>query len=493
MKPERKNSTAAVNISRRRLTLAASASLATPAGLTAQEATRSNILFICVDDMDYGLFQHMAQVQRLVGTPGMECANHFISLTLCCPSRATMLRGQFGHNTDIVANGGKFGGFNKFFQDGLESSTIATWLQRSGYRTGLVGKYLNDYPSEASGKTHVPPGWNTWFVPNGGDEYGQYNYDVNDDGRTVHFGSRPQDHFNDVMLQRAQAFLRDAASDPPGRPFFLYVAPFLPHEPFTAPPRYLSLFPDVKAPRPPSFNEADVSDKPVWVQRLPRLDADAIRAIDVMYRKRRQCTQALDDMVAALVSTLRSTGQLANTIVVFTSDNGFFHGEHRIPDDKRRAFEEAIRAPLVMRGPGIPAGRVVRELTANADFAPTFAAIAGVATPTFVDGRSLVPLFSGGPPSRWRQSLLLESQPPEINGPRLSYSGLRTAQRQSFVLYNSGEGEFYDLRLDPYQLQNRYDSMRVALKGALAEQVQALKNARGAALRRAEEVPAGTR
>ncbi len=381
MKPERKNSMAPVNISRRRLTLAASASLATPAGLTAQEATRGNILFICVDDMDYGLFQHMAQVRRLVGAPGMECENHFISLTLCCPSRATMLRGQFGHNTDIVANGGKFGGFNKFFQDGLESSTIATWLQRSGYRTGLVGKYLNDYPSEASGKTYVPPGWDTWFVPNGGDEYGQYNYDVNDDGRTVHFGSRPQDHFNDVMLQRAQAFIRDAAGDPPGRPFFLYVAPFLPHTPFTAPPRYLSLLPDVKAPRPPSFNEADVSDKPVWVQRLPRLDAEAIRAIDLMYRKRRQCTQALDDMVAALVSTLRSTGQLANTTVVFTSDNGFFHGEHRIPDDKRRAFEEAIRAPLLMRGPGIPAGRVVRELTANVDFAPTFAAIAGVATP----------------------------------------------------------------------------------------------------------------
>jgi arylsulfatase A-like enzyme len=234
-----------------------------------------------------------------------------------------------------------------------------------------------------------------------------------------------------------------------------------------------------------------VSDKPGWVRRLPRLDADAIRAVDLMYRKRRQCTQALDDMVAALVAALRATGQQGNTTVIYSSDNGFFHGEHRIPDDKRRAYEEAIRAPLVMRGPGIPAGRMVRELTANVDVAPTYAALAGVAPPSFVDGRSLLPLFSGAPPARWRQSLLLESQPPEVNSIYLSYSGLRTAQRQSFVLYNSGEAEYYDLRLDPYQLQNRYDSMRVALKGALAQQVRALKDARGAALRRAEEVPAG--
>jgi arylsulfatase A-like enzyme len=229
------------------------------------------------------------------------------------------------------------------------------------------------------------------------------------------------------------------------------------------------------------------------VRRLPRLDAEAIRGIDLIYRKRRQCTQALDDLVAALVATLRNTGQLANTTVLYSSDNGFFQGEHRIPEDKRRAYEEAIRAPLVMRGPGIPAGRVVRELTANVDFAPTFADLADAAPPGFVDGRSLVPLFSGAPPARWRQSLLLESQPPEVNSIYLAYAGLRTAQRQSFVLYDSGEAEYYDLRLDPYQLQNRYDTMRVALKGALAAQVRALQDARGDALRRAEEVPAGAR
>jgi arylsulfatase A-like enzyme len=136
---------------------------------------------------------------------------------------------------------------------------------------------------------------------------------------------------------------------------------------------------------------------------------------------------------------------------------------------------------------------VVRELTANVDFAPTFAALAGVAPPGFVDGRSLVPLFSGAPPARWRQSLLLESQPPEVNSIYLAYAGLRTAQRQSFVLYDSGEAEYYDLRQDPYQLQNRYDTLRVALKGALAGQLRALRDARGDALRRAEEEPAGTR
>jgi arylsulfatase A-like enzyme len=386
MKPARKSVQVPVNISRRRLTLAMSASLAIPARAALPGGTRSNILFIVVDDMDYGMFQHMPKLRRLVTQAGMEFRNHFITLTLCCPSRATILRGQFGHNTGILDNLAPYGGFGKFFLEGQESSTLATWLQAAGYRTAMMGKYLNNYPSEESGPNYIPPGWSTWFVANGGSYYSQYWYSINDNGTTRNYGGAPEDHFQNVLLRRAQQFLRSTASDPPDKPFFLFLAPFLPHKPYRAPVQYEDLFPGIQAPRTPSFNEADVSDKPAWVQRLPQLDATAIRAIDTIYRKRRQCTQALDDMVERLIGTLRTTGQLSNTYVFFTSDNGFFHGQHRIPDDKRRAYEEAIRAPLVVRGPGIPAGRVVYRLTGNVDFAPTFAALAGVTPPSFGTG-----------------------------------------------------------------------------------------------------------
>jgi arylsulfatase A-like enzyme len=481
-----------VNLARRRLALALpAAGLASAARAAPPGGSRANILFIVADDLDYGLFSLMPKVRRLVTQPGMEFRNHLVSLTLCCPSRATMLRGQFGHNHGNLDNNGDYGGFAKFFRDGLEASTFATWLQAAGYRTGMLGKYLNNYPSVESGPTYIPPGWDTWWVGQGGNYYGQYWYTVNDNGTTRSYGGAPQDHFQNVLLGRAQQFIRDAAADPPGRPFFLYVAPVLPHKPYRVQPRYTTLFPDARAPRKPNFNEADVSDKPGWVQRLPLLDAAAVREVDTIYRKRRQCVASVDDMVEALVNTLRDTGQLANTLVIFTSDNGYFHGEHRIPDDKRRAYEEAIRAPLVMRGPGIPAGRVVRQLTGNVDFAPTFAALAGAPTPAFVDGRSLLPLFSGTPPARWRQAYLLEGMPPPVVGTDIAYAGLRTATRQSFVIYDDGEGEYYDLGADPWQLQNRYATMPVDLKGRLTAQLDALKTAKGAALRRLEEGSGG--
>ncbi|NML18745.1 sulfatase family protein [Azohydromonas caseinilytica] len=476
-----------VNIRRRRLTLAMSASLAAPVRAAPLGAARPNILFIAVDDLDYGIYRFMGKLRRLVREPGLELGSHFINLTLCAPSRATMLRGQFAHNTRNTDNLMPWGGFEKFFKDGLESSTFATWLQSAGYRTGLVGKYLNNYPSVDSGANYVPPGWDTWFSPNGGGSYGQYWYSVNDDGSTRHFGGAPQDHFQNVLLRRAQAFLRSAAADPPARPFLLWVAPYLPHKPYRAPVPYLELFPGLRAPRPPSFNEADVSDKPAWLRALPRLDAAAIRQVEETYRKRRQCAAALDDMVEGLVSTLAETGQLDDTYVLFSSDNGFFHGEHRIPEDKRRAYEEAIRVPLVIRGPGIPAGRTVYRLTGNVDFAPTFAELAGITPPAFVDGRSLVPLFSGMPPWRWRRAYLLESQPAEATDAERAYAGLRTNSRQTFVLYDNGDAEYYDMRTDPWQLQNRYADMPEALKGSLTARLRALQGSGGAALRRAEE------
>jgi arylsulfatase A-like enzyme len=457
--------------------------------LAAVGGPRPNILFILVDDMEYGLLRYMPKLQRNVTEHGMEFENNFVSLPVCCPSRASTLRGQYAHNTTVWGNVYPLGGFLKVYQSGIESSTVATWLKASGYRTALVGKYMNQYPDPDVGTRYIPPGWSFWFVPNGGDTDLQYNYSVNFNGTTVRYGSQAQDHLNDVLLGQAQGFLQDAAKDPPSQPFFLMLTPTLPHLPAVAPRRYLSLFGGVKAPRPPSFNEADMSDKPTWMRSLPLLSAWQIDLIDKRYVRRRRATAALDDMVGALVQTLRDTGQLPNTYIFFTSDNGMHMGPHRLLNGKGHAYEEDIRVPLVARGPGIPAGRKVRQLAANVDLAPTFAALAGITPPDFVDGRSLVPLFSGAAPARWRQSLLLERQ---LIEDAKAFYGLRTANNRMFALYDNGEGEYYDMNVDPYQLQNRHDTMSTALKASLTRQVNTLRTATGAALRAAEEVAAGT-
>ncbi|NML17623.1 sulfatase family protein [Azohydromonas caseinilytica] len=501
---------------RRLLALALLAGLAAPA-----LAQRANILFILVDDMDVELPQHMPKLRRLLAQPGASFENNFVSLSLCCPSRATTLRGQFSHHTGIFTGHWPDGGFLKFHRDGLESSTVATWLQGAGYRTALIGKYLNGYPNvEDGGRSYVPPGWSYWFSPNAGTPYNQYSYRINFNGRTLSYGKAPEHHLNDVLQAQANAFLRDAAKTP-AQPFFLVLTPYLPHGPATPPPRYAEALPWVKAPRTPSFNEADISDKPRWMRNRTLLTAADMADIDAFYRKRRQSTLALDDMVESLVRTLRATGALDNTYIFFSSDNGFHQGQHRLKEGKGWAFEEDIRVPLVVRGPGIPAGRKVRQLTANVDFAPTFAQIAGVAPPEFVDGRSLVPLFAGPAPARWRQALLLQSPTslevvPEAGNPGSEagvlepaedreaaaanpvwknhlYHGLRTASNYSFALYENGDGEFYDLETDPYQLANRYKSMPPALKQALTRQLRTLRGSAGQALRNAEEVAVGRR
>ncbi len=478
-------------------------------------AQRANILFILVDDMDVELFQHMSKTRRLLAEQGATFENSFVSLALCCPSRATTLRGQFAHNTGIFTSHWPDGGFMKFHRDGLEGSTVATWLQRAGYRTALIGKYLNGYPNEETGRLYVPPGWSHWFSPNGGTPYDQFNYRVNFNGRMLSYGSAPGHHINDVLLAQANTFLRSAAADAPRQPFFLYLAPYLPHAPATPPQRYADALPGIKAPRTPSFNEADLSDKTGWMQYIKPLTAADVADIDALYRKRRQSTLALDDFVESLVGTLRATGELERTYFFFTSDNGFHQGQHRLKEGKSKLFEEDIRVPLVVRGPGIPAGRVVRQLVANADLAPTFAEIAGVEAPDFVDGRSLRPLFAGPAPARWRQSLLLESPTSLETAGRATteaglleprdggevdthpvwknhiYRGLRTAQGQTFALYENGDGEFYDLTRDPFQLTNRFKSMRPVLRDALARQLRVLRGASGQALRNAEEVAAG--
>jgi N-acetylglucosamine-6-sulfatase len=468
---------------------------------------RPNILFLLTDDQDLLLdsLAYMPNVRSLIAEQGITFSNDFVPLSLCCPSRSSILTGQYAHNHRVYTNAAPDGGFKIFFENGLEDRTIGTALHAAGYRTGLLGKYLNAYPAGTE-TTHVPPGWDEWDVPVGGAAYNEFNYTLNQNGTLIRHGHTPADYLTDVMAARAVQFIRAAAADKV--PFFLYLGTYAPHKPFTPAPRHAQLFPGVQAPRTPSFNEANVRDKPDAGRKLPLLGPADIALLDTQYRLRLQSLQAVDEMVAALISTLRDSGQLDNTYIFFTSDNGYHLGQHRRKAGKYTPYEEDVRVPLLVRGPGVPAGRTVDAFTENVDFAPTFAALGGATLRGRGDGRSLVPLLSGNPPpASWRRAVLLEQfafhETPEGTGGVLEPSetteaagvqeypthlGLRTPAYK-YVEYSTEEREYYDLVNDPHELQNLASQMSTKFLNRLSGIVHALSTCTGETCRRLEAQP----
>ncbi|MCC7020347.1 MAG: sulfatase-like hydrolase/transferase [Ardenticatenales bacterium] len=378
-----------------------------------------NIVLILADDLDTDLGtmarDYTPNIHRLIADQGATLADYYVTDSLCCPSRTTYLRGQYTHNHGVYTNGGATGGYERMVPLGLESSTLATWLQAAGYRTALIGKYINGYPLEGD-DTHVPAGWSEWFSPSAGNPYGSYNYTLNENGTLVRYGRTPADHITDVLADKADAFLA-AAPAPAEAPFFAFITPYAPHAPADPAPRHAALLPDLQAPRGGSYDEADVSDKPAALAARPPLTSRQMTAGDEIYRKRVLSMMAVDEMVARLIATLEASGQLANTYVIFTSDNGFHIGQHRLPQGKQTAYEEDIHVPFYIRGPGITPGTVVENVLAgNVDIAPTLAELGGAAVPDFVDGRSLAPYLNGTPgdiaaAGPWRQAFLVEQYP----------------------------------------------------------------------------------
>jgi N-acetylglucosamine-6-sulfatase len=449
-------------------------------GSIACAEAKPNLIFIIADDLDTASMRQFPRLQALLADHGVTFANYFVSLALCCPSRASLLRGQYAHNTQIFTNAPPGGGFAKFRDLGHEESTIATWLRDVGYRTVLLGKYLNGYPMT----TYVPPGWDEWYAVAGGVNF--FNYALNENGQLVRYGSDPDAYLTDVLSAKAAEFIRRTA--PSAQPFFMYVAPYAPHQPATPAPRHTETFVGVEAPRTLSFNEQDVSDKPLWVRNTPLRTPAQIAQLDALYRKRLQSMLAVEDLVARLLETLRAVSQLENTYIVFTSDNGFHLGQHRLPAGKNSAYDEDIRVPLIVRGPGVPRGTAVEHLAVNIDLAPTFAELGGTAAPAFVDGRSLLALLRPDPPppEHWRQGVLLEAG--FITGNRV-FQGIR-APGFSYVEYlNTGERELYDLTTDPDQLHSLHATTDPAFLEGLASWLQALRTCTGASCRAAEDAP----
>ncbi len=479
---------------------------------------RPNIVFVLADDLDRETLEHLPRLRALLADEGTTFTNAFVNVALCCPSRATILRGQYAHGTKIFTNQPPDGGFERFHELGLEASTVATWLQEAGYHTALFGKYLNGYPSGAM-RTFVPPGWDEWASPSAGGPYSEFDYELNESGTLVRHGHAADDYLTDVLARKATDLIRRTAGGPSRQPLFLYLAPYAPHSPATPAPRHTSAFVEARAPRTTAFDEQDVSDKPGWVRALPPLADRETQVIDDLYRKRLQSMLAVEDLLQSLLDALRDAGELERTYLFFFSDNGFHLGQHRLMPGKQTAYEEDVRVPLVIRGPGVPAGVVREHLVINTDLAPTWAELAGARPASFVDGRSIVPLLREDPPAvdRWRHAVLLEhGMPPrrrvapqrspapqrsgapsgtlEPNDPDRaspaqgipSYSGIRT-ERYVFIEYADGERELYDLRTDPDELDNVALSADPALIKRLSDWLAALRSCREATCRSAED------
>jgi arylsulfatase A-like enzyme len=482
---------------------------------TTTASAHPNVLFILTDDLDLGEIAKMPDLHSMMVDQGVSFSNYFASVSLCCPSRTTTLRGQYSHNTGVETNGGINGGFETAHRLGLESSTIGTWLQSAGYRTALIGKYLNGYPDTVA-KTYVPPGWTSFVSPAAGNPYSEYNYTLNDNGTLVHHGDAPSDYGTDVYVGKTESFIRQSASA--GKPFFAYLAVYAPHQPATPAPQDVGRFAGAEAPRTPAYNALDVKGKPQFIQNLPLMTPKVQRRVDSLYQRRIESLQAVDRGIANLIATLRDTGQLDHTYIVFTSDNGFHLGQFRMPAGKQTAYDFDIHLPLIVRGPGVPAHQTADQLVGNIDLAPTFAAMAGATTPSFIDGRSFLPLAQDpSSAGEWRDAYLIEhwkeiDQPNRGSAPlepgdidqggatvpvRTSKASLSTipeyhavrTPRYLYVEYSTGERELYDVQNDPYELHNEVPYARIALLKVLSSEVAALKDCKAAACRAAEDRP----
>lgn len=431
-----------------------------------------NIVAVMTDDQDAASVEVMDEVQRLARR-GTTFDSFYASFPLCCPSRATLVTGQYAHNHGVLANEPPDGGYEALSD---RADTLGVWLQRAGYRTAWVGKYLNHFG--ADGDIDPPPGWSRWVVPVFG-IYEMFDHRLDEDGEVVEYGDSDEDYQTDVLAEKAAEFVDESA--PRRRPFFLMLAPVAPHEesdktaegatrnPRPA-PRHEGRFEERELPRPPSYNEADISDKPEEVQ--PReLTRKAQADLRVRYLGRLESLLAVDEALGLLVDRVEAAGELENTAFLFFSDNGATLGEHRMASKKGVPYEESARVPLVVAGPGFPAGETRAQPTVNADLAPTILDIAGARPTRAQDGRSLVGVARDADGGAER-AILLEGS---------DWAGVR-AGHYVYVEYETGGRELYDLDLDPYQLENAVERSELApVRGRLAAALAELRDCTGRA------------
>jgi N-acetylglucosamine-6-sulfatase len=457
-----------------------------------------DIILINVDDMREEDYLALPQTRALIQAQGTTYPNYLLATPVCAPSRASLLRGQYTHNHGVLRNDGANGGWATFTGNGADQSTIATWLRGAtpAYRTALIGKYLNGY---RAARNAVAPGWTDWVVPV---PVNFYDYTLNVNGAAEQHGSRARDYLTDVMAEKARGII---ASTPAETPLFMYFAPKAPHGPATPARRHQGDFAGHSLDRSGAFNEEDISDKPAYMQR-PLLDDAEIASLEQSNRNRLESLLAVDEAVAAVVEALQQAGRLERTYLFFVTDNGFLLGQHR-RTAKLVPYEESMRMPMLVRGPGVRAGQTNETLVGNIDLAPTIAALAGVGTPGFVDGRSIAGTFDGS--DSGRQAFLVaafsgeETDPEELEAEVglervlgdqrgvTPYRAIRTTEWM-YVEYRNAEREreLYDLNADPFQMESRHaDPGTAEIREGLSAWLATLEACSGQRCRDAENAP----
>jgi N-acetylglucosamine-6-sulfatase len=422
--------------------------------VAAAAAPRPNFVFVLTDDLSWNLVSHMPHVMALEKA-GTTFPHYYVVDSLCCPSRTAIFTGEYPHDDGVFTNSGSDGGYNAYMSHDDEQRSFALALQKAGYRTAMMGKYLNGYQP----KDPIPPGWDEWDVTGNG--YPEFNYTLNEDGTLRHYGYRPQAYLTNVLSARASSFIGTAA--PSGKPFMLEVATFAPHAPYTPAPKYANAAAGMSYQKTAAYDRLP-ANPPSWLKGRPPLSAAEQRQITQAYRKRVEADLSVDDLIGSLEKELAAKGLAKNTYFVFSSDNGYHMGEYRLDPGKQTAFDTDINVPLIVSGPGVPAGRIASQLASNIDLNPTFETLADVKVPSTVDGHSLAAIWHGQNPADWRQAILIEHHGPDDvpgdpdrqgkdSGDPPSYEAARTATAL-YVRYDNGEQEYYDTATDPHELDN---------------------------------------
>ncbi|KAL2809390.1 alkaline-phosphatase-like protein [Aspergillus granulosus] len=440
-----------------------------------------NFIFVLTDDQDLTMdsTEYMPHVRDRIRQKGIDFSNHFVTTALCCPSRVSLFTGRQAHNTNVTDVDPPYGGYPKFVSQGLNDDWLPVWLQESGYNTYYVGKLFNGHSVETYNKPFVK-GFNGSEFLLEPYTYSYWNsvYQRNHEPPKSYAGR----YTTDVTIEKALGFLDDALEDNNNRPFFITIAPIAPHfekqpdaadgEPLYPPvpaPRHAHLFPDAKVPRVPSFNPVNHTG-PSWVKGMELQNKSQVDYADFFYRQRLRSLQGVDELVDQLLNRLENSGQLENTYVIYSSDNGFHIGQHRLPPGKTTSYEEDIRVPFFVRGPGIKP-RQETQVTTHIDFAATIFELAGLPLRDDFDGTPMkFRKMSVAVPHEhviveyWGDAVLegIYGINPADNTNRLAnntYKSTRIVSKSHNLFYAvwcTGDHELYDLNDDPYQMHNIY-------------------------------------
>ncbi len=474
---------------------------------TTKQNEKPNIIFILTDDFSMNLLKYMTSspyggISSMMNE-GTTFNNHFVSNSLCCPSRSSIFTGKLPHNTSVFTNtydpinGLTDGGFGAFTYNSPENPihTFAVALRQSGYTTAMLGKYLNGYSTKETAIYNAEQlwkttwGWDNWYVGDNG--YPEFNYDLNENGKVVPYGFDSSSYMTDVLSTKAQNIITSTS-----KPFFIEISTFSPHGPFTPAPRDSNAYPNAAVPKTVLYGARPDTNAPLWLQKIPALTTNQKDTMDKKFRLRAQSVLAIDKMISDIRATLKATNKEKNTYIIFSADNGFHMGEYSLMPGKMTPFDMDTNTPLIIIGPDV-IKQQVNAIVQNIDLCPTFADLGKANTSINPDGKSLVPWLRGNIVSKWRSMALIEHHgpPDDINDLDMdedvkstsfanppNYAAIRTANYLYVEYFNDGvnvsEYAYYDIRAghDPEQLKNIYSTLSTQQRTELHAQLVQNKN-----------------